>query len=146
MILLTLILCHLVTTQAEALGKKQHFLAFISQLEEETHRKSDILFVLDESGSIRKERFPMESFFVKVIARLIGINSKNNRIAVMSYSSKNDVRFNYIRNPIGNNMCTLMNKDIPAITERYAGKGTYTCTALLHARDILNTGRRNAKR
>lgn len=132
--------------QLEGLEKNPRFRAFRGQLEIGTQGKSDIVFVLDESGSIRKERFPMESVFVKVIARLIGISAEKNRISVISYASSNRVRFNYILNTVGNNMCTLMNKDIPAIPESYSGGGTRTSGALVLARDMLVQGRTDTNR
>lgn len=128
------------------LEKDPAFKAFYSELETITSKISDVVFILDESGSIQKERFPMEESFVEVVTRLIGVSYERTRIAVISYSTTVRERFNYIKNPSGNNMCTVLGRDIPKIGDDYNPGSTRTYKALQYASNILANARPESQR
>lgn len=111
---------------------------FTSTLERYATSKNDIVFVLDESGSIGAEHFPAELKFTEMVARLLVVSRNFSRLTVMTFSNDNVVHIDQVRGHATDNMCEFAHavNNIP-----YRGDGTRTREALEEARRILKTGR-----
>lgn len=111
---------------------------FTSTLESYASSKNDIVFVLDESGSIGAENFPAELKFTEMVARLLVVSRDLSRLTVMTFSNDNVVHIDQVRGDVTDNMCKFVDmvNNIP-----YREGGTRTREALEEAKRILDTGR-----
>ncbi|XP_076359177.1 sushi, von Willebrand factor type A, EGF and pentraxin domain-containing protein 1-like [Tachypleus tridentatus] len=116
---------------------------FLGTLETYEQTKNDVVFLLDESGSIGAPNFPHEILFAELIARLLTVSPDTSRVAVVTFSTGHKTHIDYIKNTQGNNMCTLL-RDLKSIG--YRGGWTHTRDALIQAGDLLKTGRSNSNR
>lgn len=111
---------------------------FKSTLEAFAANKSDIVFILDESGSIGIDRFPHAVKFAELVTRLFSVAADKTRVALITFSTRTTLHFNYIKDHEGNNMCTLM-KDLDIIG--FSGGWTRTKDALVGAEIVLEDSR-----
>lgn len=114
---------------------------FVSTLEKYAKQKNDIVFVLDESGSIGAENFPAELTFTELMARLLVVSEDFSRLAVVTFSNDNVKHIDQISG--GGNMCGFVQQvnQIP-----YRTGGTRTKEALQYASHLLHNGRTDANR
>lgn len=121
----------------ENLGK------FLSTLEHFESTRNDVVFLLDESGSIGIERFPEVILFTKLTAQRFIVSSEYSRIAVATFATEPKIHIDYIKDPYSNNMCTLL-KQIDDIG--YVGEWTHTDKAMKAAESILVQARPNSNK
>lgn len=114
---------------------------FVSTLEKYAKQKNDIVFVLDESGSIGAENFPAERTFTELMARFLVVSEDFSRLTVITFSNDNVKHIDQIAD--GGNMCGFVQQvnQIP-----YRTGGTRTKEALQYASSLLRNGRTNANR
>ncbi|XP_077558215.1 sushi, von Willebrand factor type A, EGF and pentraxin domain-containing protein 1-like isoform X2 [Haemaphysalis longicornis] len=114
---------------------------FVSTLEQYATQKNDVVFVLDESGSIEAENFPAEKVFVEVVARLLIVSPEFSRLAVVTYGSDHVTHIDQMT--AGGDMCRFVQQleEIP-----YRGGSTKTKEALEQASLLLGNARPGANR
>ncbi|KAH7968648.1 hypothetical protein HPB52_010504 [Rhipicephalus sanguineus] len=115
---------------------------FVTTLERYARTRNDIVFVLDESGSIGEDNFPAEVEFTQLTARLLTVSPDFSRVAVVTYGSNNMLHFNHISQG-GSSMCGFLS-EIEKIG--YRGGSTRTKHALEYADTLLQGGRSGANR
>ncbi|XP_064481560.1 sushi, von Willebrand factor type A, EGF and pentraxin domain-containing protein 1-like isoform X2 [Ornithodoros turicata] len=140
---LLVVLAALYSVNSVQLNLEKSLSDFVSTLEQYATQKNDVVFVLDESGSIGSNNFPHELEMVEMIARLLTVSPDFSRIAVATFSYGYVDHVDYIANSAGSSMCSLIEKihRIP-----YRGGGTQTSYALKHADTILGNGRPGSNR
>lgn len=104
---------------------------------------NDVVFVLDESGSIGEDIFQDVKAFTKLIAQFLTVSEDQSRVAVITFSTSFRIPINYIENPYRKNMCTLL-EQIDNLG--YAGMLTETDLAMEEAGKILTRGRPHTKK
>lgn len=117
--------------KVERLG--QYFKKNIRRLRETSHNL-DLVFLVDESSSVGHANFVNELRFVKKLLSDFPVVPTATRVAIVTFSSKNNVqtRVDYISSSQSHqHKCSLLNREIPAIT--YKGGGTYTKGAFQQA-------------
>lgn len=112
------------------------FRSFLGALEYYKDKKTDVVFLLDESGSIGDATFPEVKNFSKIISQHLTVSAQYNRIAVLTFASGTEKHLDYIQDSDGN-MCTL-GKKIDSIP--YSKGGTHTDLAMKEADNILARG------
>ncbi|KAK8770409.1 hypothetical protein V5799_013124 [Amblyomma americanum] len=114
---------------------------FVSTLEQYANEKNDIVFVLDESGSIGAENFPAELTFTEVMSRLLVVSKDYSRLTVITFASDNHKHIDQIAD--GGTMCGFVEQvnNIP-----YRMGGTATRQALQYASELLKKARPDANR
>ena len=94
---------------------------------------TDIIFVLDESGSIGSRDFGlMKSFLSHLVSRL-DVDSGNTRVGLVTYSSNVGTGFNLS----AHSSVASVQSAISSLT--YSGGGTNTDAALAHVRSTMLT-------
>ena len=92
---------------------------------------TDIVFVLDGSGSIGVNNFTtMKSFVSRLIARM-DINSGNTRVGIITFSSSVGTYFNL------NSHATIASLQAAISSLNYSGGSTYTDAALAFVRTTM---------
>ncbi|XP_035225013.1 sushi, von Willebrand factor type A, EGF and pentraxin domain-containing protein 1-like, partial [Stegodyphus dumicola] len=114
---------------------------FLGTLERYAPNPNDVVFLLDESGSIGAERFEHVKLFTELIVRRLPVSSEYTRVAIVTFATEPRTHVNYIRDSLGNNMCTLL-RSIKHID--YAAEWTHTKEAMIEARNILRSARLNS--
>ena len=109
---------------------------FLGALEYYQNIQSDVVFLLDDSGSIGADKFPEVKNFSKMIAQHLTVSSQFSRIAILTFSTDTAKHVDYIQNSDGN-MCTL-GKNIDNIP--YSAGWTHTDLAMKAADNILARG------
>ncbi|XP_069096987.1 sushi, von Willebrand factor type A, EGF and pentraxin domain-containing protein 1 isoform X1 [Pleurodeles waltl] len=128
--------------KVEKLG--QYFKRNVRKLREKSSLL-DMVFLVDESSSVGYANFVNELKFVKKLLSDFPVVPSATRVAIVTFSSKNNVqsRVDYISSSQSHqHKCSLLNKEIPAIT--YKGGGTYTKGAFQQAAQILRHSRGNS--
>ncbi|XP_028910838.1 sushi, von Willebrand factor type A, EGF and pentraxin domain-containing protein 1 isoform X8 [Ornithorhynchus anatinus] len=128
--------------KVEKLG--QDFKRNVRKLREKSS-SLDLVFLVDESSSVGHANFLNELKFVKKLLSDFPVVPTATRVAIVTFSSKNNVvpRVDYISSSQAHqHKCSLLNREIPAIT--YRGGGTYTKGAFQQAAQILRHSRENA--
>ncbi|XP_075731468.1 sushi, von Willebrand factor type A, EGF and pentraxin domain-containing protein 1-like isoform X2 [Rhipicephalus microplus] len=115
---------------------------FVTTLERYARTRNDIVFVLDESGSIGEDNFPAEVEFTQMTARLLTVSPDFSRIALVTYSSDYVLHFDHISQG-GSSMCGFLG-EIEKIG--YRGGSTKTKEALEYADRLLQGGRSGVNR
>lgn len=115
--------------------------AFVSTFERYAKEKNDIVFVLDESGSIGAENFPAELTFTEMTARLLVVSPEFSRLTVVTYSNDNMKHIDQIA--YGGTMCSFVH-EVNKIG--YRTGGTRTREALEYAGRLLENARSDANR
>ncbi|KAH7952802.1 hypothetical protein HPB49_001344 [Dermacentor silvarum] len=115
---------------------------FVNTLEQYARTRNDIVFVLDESGSIGADNFPAERHFTEMTARLLTVSPDFSRLAVVTYGSNYKLHINYISDG-GGSMCSFL-YELEKIG--YRGGSTMTRQALEYASSLLQNGRVGANR
>lgn len=136
------------TIRANAQGISEEGGRFKDKLKElfDTQPMSELVFILDSSGSVAQSDFKISVEFLKFALKIISVSESTTRVAVISYSSCNQIhiRVDYISSPEDKNKCTFDN-DLTVVT--YHPGGTCTAGALEAAgRDVLSHGRPGAQR
>ncbi|XP_011674027.2 sushi, von Willebrand factor type A, EGF and pentraxin domain-containing protein 1 [Strongylocentrotus purpuratus] len=136
------------TIRANAQGISEEGGRFKDKLKElfDTQPVSELVFILDSSGSVAQSDFIISVEFLKFASKIISVSASTTRVAVISYSSCNQIhiRVNYISSPENKNKCTFDN-DLTSVN--YHPGGTCTAGALEAAgRDVLSHGRPGAQR
>ncbi|XP_070552429.1 sushi, von Willebrand factor type A, EGF and pentraxin domain-containing protein 1-like [Ptychodera flava] len=123
----------------------QESLAILSKFEPYQATISDVVFLVDDSGSIGAPNFHFEIDFIRHVSTIFSVSEDEIRVAVVTYSDPEKIvrRIDYIGNPVGKNKCSLLN-DLSTIP--YTGGWTDTRGALVEARNILQQARPSAKR
>nr|XP_054930144.1 sushi, von Willebrand factor type A, EGF and pentraxin domain-containing protein 1-like [Dermacentor andersoni] len=133
-----LVLLSLATTSVvRCLLLQKDLQSFVSTLEQYARTRNDIVFVLDESGSIGEDNFPAERNFAEMTARLVTVSPDFSRLAVVTYGSDNKLHINHISDG-GGGMCSFLHE---LNTIGYRGGGTMTREALKLANSLLQQGR-----
>ncbi|KAG8130470.1 hypothetical protein E2320_017144, partial [Naja naja] len=131
--------------KVEKLGRA--FKRQVRQLREKSDRL-ELVFLVDESSSVGQANFLSELRFVKKLLSDFPVVPTATRVAIVTFSSKNNVvpRVDYISPPARaqqrQHKCALLSREIPAIG--YRGGGTYTKGAFQQAAQILVHSRVNA--
>lgn len=112
------------------------FRSFLGTLEYYQDKQADVVFLLDDSGSIGVARFPEVKKFSKIISQHLTVSAQYHRVAVLTFSSGTVNHIDYIQASDGN-MCTL-GKEIDLIP--YSAGGTHTDLAMVEADNILARG------
>ncbi|CAH1985833.1 unnamed protein product [Acanthoscelides obtectus] len=106
--------------------------------------KLDIVFLIDASSSVGESNFQSELKFVKKVLSDVTVDANHTRIAVVSFSSPNNV----IKNIDGistttedNNKCKLLNQDLKKVS--YKGGQTFTLGAFEVAKDVFVSSTRS---
>ena len=94
---------------------------------------TDIVFVLDESGSIGSADFNLMKSFVSQLVGRLDIDSGNTRVGLVTFSSSVGTYFNL------NAYSTVASVQAAVDSLRYRGGGTNTATALAHVRTTMLT-------
>jgi len=94
---------------------------------------ADIIFVLDESGSIGSADFNLMKSFVSQLVGRLDIDSGNTRVGLVTFSSSVGTYFNL------NAYSTVASVQAAVDSLRYRGGGTNTFTALAHVRTTMLT-------
>ncbi|XP_075545715.1 sushi, von Willebrand factor type A, EGF and pentraxin domain-containing protein 1-like [Dermacentor variabilis] len=133
-----LVLLSLATTSVvRCLLLQKDLQSFVSTLEQYARTRNDIVFVLDESGSIGEDNFPAERNFTEMTARLLTVSPDFSRLAVVTYGSDNKLHINHISDG-GGSMCSFLHE---LNTIGYRGGSTMTREALKLANSLLGQGR-----
>lgn len=138
-LLLVLAVVSVVKNEEEKLSPS--FRRFLGTLEQYENTRNDVVFLLDDSGSIGADKFPEVKNFSKLIAQRLSVSSEYSRIALLTFSTGTQLYANYINEPDGNNMCTL-NKDIDKI--EYTAGWTHTDVGMKVSGEILDGARPNS--
>ena len=94
---------------------------------------ADIIFVVDESGSIGATNFDlMKNFLSRLVSRL-GIESGNTRVGLITYSSDIGSGFNL------SDYQTIASVQSAILSLHYRGGGTDTARALAYVRTTMLT-------
>ncbi|XP_071951453.1 sushi, von Willebrand factor type A, EGF and pentraxin domain-containing protein 1-like isoform X2 [Antedon mediterranea] len=125
---------------------EENALRLLANLEEFQNAPSEIVFLLDSSGSIGASRWPLEVDFVRQISTIFTVSADTARVAIVSYSSGTQIytRIDHITEATDKNKCTLLGQLEDALP--YTGGGTYTLGALTRADELLANGRPDAPR
>lgn len=128
----------IIVSAVDRLQLSPSFLAFLGTLEKYENEKNDVVFLLDDSGSITAEKFPGVKKFSKLIAQRLSVSSEYSRVAILTFSTGTREHANYIEDPDGNNMCSLTQR-IDAID--YSAGWTHTSIAMREAEKIFAQAR-----
>lgn len=132
-----------VMCEPEHVAIKEDLQPFISTLEQYTFTRNEIVFLLDESGSIGASRYLEVKNFTNLVVRHFSVTEEHTRVAIVSFATEPRTMVNYIINSDGKNMCSLV-KSIEDLD--YVGQWTYTSLAMKRAREILAQARPNANK
>lgn len=116
---------------------------FISTLEQYTFTPNEVVFLLDESGSIGAANYLEVKNFTNLIVRHFSVTKEHTRVAIVSFATVPRTMVDYIKDSDGKNMCLLV-KSIEDLD--YAAQWTYTSLAMQRAREILAHARPNANK
>ncbi|CAH0560178.1 unnamed protein product [Brassicogethes aeneus] len=108
------------------------------------NNKLDLIFLVDASSSVGDKNFKSELKFVKKLLSDITVDYNHTRIAVVTFSSSNNINVNIdeISQPSkDHNKCLLLNTQLGNID--YKGGDTYTLGAFKAAQTIFKNGHRN---
>ena len=94
---------------------------------------ADIVFVLDESGSIGSTNFDLMKSFVSQLVSRMDIDSGNTRVALVTFSSSIGTSFDF------NAYTTVASVQAAISALSYSGGGTNTAAALAHVRTSMLT-------
>ncbi|XP_014671304.1 PREDICTED: sushi, von Willebrand factor type A, EGF and pentraxin domain-containing protein 1-like [Priapulus caudatus] len=134
---------HIVVARPPPRLRRDNLARFKETLEAFARSRSDVVFILDESGSIGVDRFPHAVKFAELVTRLFSVTADQTRVALITFSTHSTVHFNYVRDHEGNNMCTLI-KDLDIIG--FSGGWTRTRDALARAEKVLQHARADANK
>nr|XP_054755363.1 sushi, von Willebrand factor type A, EGF and pentraxin domain-containing protein 1-like [Lytechinus pictus] len=104
---------------------------------------SELVFVLDSSGSVIESDFYVAVDFVNIASTLVSVSESTTRIAVISYSGCDQIytRVDYITSSVDKNKCTF-GRDLESVV--YDSGGTCTAGALQRGREVLANARLGA--
>ncbi|XP_076362747.1 sushi, von Willebrand factor type A, EGF and pentraxin domain-containing protein 1-like isoform X2 [Tachypleus tridentatus] len=105
-------------------------------------RNSDIVFLLDRSGSVGAANFEIEKGFVESFLTHIVIDANASRLAVISYSNTAERHLDYIKEP--KNKCHLV-RDLEFVEYKNSG-ATNMGAGFLEAQDVLKNSRDDTKK
>jgi len=94
---------------------------------------TDIIFVLDESGSIGSRDFGLMKSFLSYLVGRLDVDSGNTRVGLVTYSSNVGTGFNLS----AHSSVASVQSAISSLT--YSGGGTNTDAALAHVRSTMLT-------
>ena len=97
------------------------------------HCPTDIVFVLDGSGSIGSTNFELVKSFLSQLVGRLDIDSGNTRVGLVVYSSGVSFTFNL------NRYTTVSSVQAAISALRYRGGGTNTADALAYVRTTMLT-------
>ncbi|KAG1659008.1 Sushi, von Willebrand factor type A, EGF and pentraxin domain-containing protein 1 [Nymphon striatum] len=104
--------------------------------------KSDLVFLLDRSGSVGAANFEIEKGFVESLLTNFVVAENATRVAVITYSRSTKLHIDYIKSP--KNKCFL-SEELQEVT--YEGsEQTNTAAALLKAQEVLRNARKNVNK
>ncbi|XP_038057864.1 sushi, von Willebrand factor type A, EGF and pentraxin domain-containing protein 1-like isoform X2 [Patiria miniata] len=106
------------------------------------HGKSELVFLLDRSGSIGADDFGVQLFFVESLMTEFSIGPDATRVAIVSYSDDVTRHIDYISGESGNKCTFLSAMKAVKYTD---GSSTDTAKALQEAREILVHSRPDVK-
>ena len=95
------------------------------------HCPTDIVFVLDESGSIGPTNFKLVKSFLSQLVSRLDIDSGNTRVGLVTYATR--VGFTFNLNTYG----TVSSIQAAISSMQYSGGGTNTDAALAHVRTTM---------
>ena len=93
----------------------------------------DIIFVVDESGSIGSSDFNLLKSFLSQLVSRLNINSGSTRVGLVTYDSRVGTSFNL------NDHTTVASVQSAIMALRQSGGGTNTGAALAHVRTDMLT-------
>lgn len=98
-------------------------------------RNIDCVFIVDESGSVRRHNYDIAKQFVENVVSFFSIGRQQTRVGYISYSSGTRTAFNL------NTHTTLPALQRAIRSVRYHGGLTYTAAALHAAKNMLTPSR-----
>ena len=97
------------------------------------HCPTDVIFVLDESGSIGSTNFDLMKSFVSRLVSRMDIDSGSTRVGLVTYATRVGFSLNL-------NACRNVSAVLTVIASlRYSRGGTYTHLVLAHVRTKMLT-------
>nr|XP_006816609.1 PREDICTED: sushi, von Willebrand factor type A, EGF and pentraxin domain-containing protein 1-like [Saccoglossus kowalevskii] len=117
----------------------------LSSLEPYQHGESEIVFLVDSSGSIGASNFHFEINFIREISTIFSMSPDEARVSVVTYSDSSKIvrQIDYIGSSVGKNKCTFLG-ELSLI--RYEAGWTDTKGALEEADRVLQHARSGANR
>ncbi|GAB1604659.1 uncharacterized protein LOC115230414, partial [Argonauta hians] len=119
----------------------------ISDLRETRNKRVELVFLVDNSGSVGAHNFFNEIKFVRKLLADFTVDQNTTRVAVVTFSSKSKIikHVDFLTEPTAeNHKCSLLEDFIPNI--RYLGGGTFTLGAFKIANEILAHARKDARK
>ncbi|XP_033632271.1 sushi, von Willebrand factor type A, EGF and pentraxin domain-containing protein 1-like [Asterias rubens] len=107
------------------------------------HRKTDLIFLLDNSGSIGEADFDIQLLFVKSLLIEFSISPKDTRVAVVSYNEQVTRHIDYISHD-PDNKCSFLSK-VKSEVKYKGGSATNIKLALQDASDIFENSQRGGE-
>ncbi|XP_023213992.1 sushi, von Willebrand factor type A, EGF and pentraxin domain-containing protein 1-like [Centruroides sculpturatus] len=131
------VLCFLISNASEI---QTDLKTFLGELEIYVNKRNDIVFLLDESGSVGSEVFKKELLSTELFARILTISPSGNIPAIVTFSSGYVVHLNSISEFRDVDMCSFLPiiKNVP-----YAGGATNTAKGLSVSGEILQNSKRS---
>ncbi|XP_013778527.1 sushi, von Willebrand factor type A, EGF and pentraxin domain-containing protein 1-like [Limulus polyphemus] len=105
-------------------------------------RNSDIVFLLDRSGSVGAANFEIEKGFVESFLTHIVIDVNASRLAIISYSNTAERHLDYIKEP--KNKCHLV-RDLESVEYKNSG-ATNMGAGFLETQDVFKNSRDDANK
>ncbi|KAG8199879.1 hypothetical protein JTE90_015870 [Oedothorax gibbosus] len=143
LLIVSLVIIAISAVKCEFVAIKADLQPFISSLEQYTFSQNDVVFLLDESGSIGAANYLEVKNFTNLIVRHFSVTKEHTRVAIVSFATEPRTMVNNIKDSDGKNMCLLV-KSIEDLD--YVGEYTYTSLAMVSAREILAHARPNANK
>ncbi len=87
-------------------GKKESDQFLECWLQEVTNGKTDLVFLMDRSGSMKNAGFQASKEFIRALLAEVRVAYNATRVAIVSFAWKSTIDINYIWNPnSGNHKC-----------------------------------------
>ena len=100
----------------------------------ECDNQADVLFVVDNSGSVEMERFPVVKDFIKAIIRQLDVDSGKVHVGIIYYSDVADLHYPLEESAMAEDVLYAVDK-MP-----FVGKATNTAGALAMLRSSVFNG------
>lgn len=102
----------------------------IADLRQTKNKQVELVFLVDNSGSVGAHNFFNEIKFVRKLLADFTVDEKTTRVAIVTFSSRSKIikHVDFLTSPSpDNHKCSLLEEYIPKI--RYSGGGTFTLGA-----------------
>ncbi|XP_074641309.1 sushi, von Willebrand factor type A, EGF and pentraxin domain-containing protein 1-like [Tubulanus polymorphus] len=119
----------------------------VRELRNTPSKEVDLVFLVDNSGTMGRKNFKNELQFVKKLLADFTVSEKGTRVAVITFASSHQIvrHIDFISNAsIEHHKCSLLEEQLPEI--QYTGGGTFTLGAMLEAQKIFLKARPRSKK